>query len=286
MKARNLDTQSPYGNYKAGLLTTNLVKLIRKLSTGWLGKRFMFALRRLARKGIGDICDTELFGARLRMYAEGNISEKRALYAPQFFDLEERQALMALAEDNAVFIDIGANIGLYSFSTASAFKNFKNTRILAVEPHPIISRRLAYNLSLNACLPIEPIVAGLSDRDGVMTMITPEHNLGESRLLKDGEYAPGETTDIPVKTLLNLLSEQSVSRIDGMKIDIEGYEEEVLIPFFDQAPDGLLPRLIIIENNHKKWKKDLVGLAKSRGYGVRSTTRMNVMLEKIHQGDV
>ena len=77
MKAQNLDTQSPYGNYKAfGPLTTNLIRLIRKLSTGWLGKRFMFALRRLARKGIGDICDTELFGARLRMYAEGNISGK------------------------------------------------------------------------------------------------------------------------------------------------------------------------------------------------------------------
>ena len=159
----------------------------------------------MARKGIGDICDTELFGARLRMYAEGNISEKRALYAPQFFDLEERRALMDLAEDNTVFIDIGANIGLYSFSTASAFKKFKNTRILAVEPHPIVSRRLAYNLSLNPCLPIEPIVAGLSDREGVMTMVTPEHNLGESRLLKDGETAPGKTTDVPVKTLLNLL---------------------------------------------------------------------------------
>ena len=82
MKAQNLDTNHPT-NYKAGPLTTNLIRLIRKLSTGWLGKRFMFALRRLARKGIGDIYDTELFGARLRMYAS-NISEKRALYAPQF----------------------------------------------------------------------------------------------------------------------------------------------------------------------------------------------------------
>ena len=78
-------------------------------------------------------------------------------------------------------------------------------------------------------------MAGLSDREGVMTMVTPEHNLGESRLLKDGERASGETTDVPVKTLLNLLAEQSVSRLDGMKIDIEGYEEAVLIPFFDQA---------------------------------------------------
>ena len=68
--------------------------------------------------------------------------QKNVLYMHRNFWFRRTPALIALAEDNAVFIDIGANIGLYSFSTASAFKNFENTRILAVEPHPVISRRL------------------------------------------------------------------------------------------------------------------------------------------------
>ena len=194
--------------------------------------------------------------------------------------MKERQALASLAKDNAVFIDIGANMALYSFSIAAAFRNYENTRILAVEPHPIISRRLAYNLSLNPDLPIEPIIAGLGARDGVMKMVTPDNNLGESRLLSDGEMASGEVNEIQVKTLLGLLTEKNIDRLDGMKIDIEGHEEAVLIPFLEQAPENLLPQLIVIENNYMKWKRDLLALAKTRGYVNKTITRMNVILEK------
>lgn len=280
MSPARIDNQSPFGAFSVGSITTRLISLIRKLPTGWFGKRLMFALRRLARRSIGEILDTEIFGAKLRMYAEGNISEKRALYAPQFFDLEEREALKKLAQDGAVFIDIGANIGLYSFSTAQAFKDYKNTRILAIEPHPIISQRLAYNVSLNPDLPIEPVVMGLGDREGKMSLVTPEHNLGESRILKDGETQDGEIIEVPVNTLLGFLKAQNVKRVDGMKIDIEGFEEAVLIPFFEKAPENLLPNLIVIENNVKKWDIDLIKLAKEKGYEIEKVTRMNVMLRR------
>ena len=57
-------------------------------------------------------------------------------------------------------------------------------------------------------------------------MVTPDNNLGESRLLSDGEMASGEVNEIQVKTLLGLLTE-NIDRLDGMKIDIEGHEEAV-----------------------------------------------------------
>ena len=275
------DDNSPFGTYRPGIFALGLIKVTRCLPTNWLGRRLMFILRRIGALGISGKVDIELFGFPMRLHKEGNVSEKRALFAPQFFDLKERQALASLAKDNAVFIDIGANMALYSFSIAAAFKNFNNTRILAIEPHPIISRRLAYNLSLNPDLPIEPIIAGLGARDGVMKMVTPDNNLGESRLLSDGEIASGEVNEIQVKTLLGLLTEKNIDRLDGMKIDIEGHEEAVLIPFLEQAPEDLLPQLIVIENNYMKWKRDLLALAKTRGYVSKTITRMNVILEKI-----
>ena len=281
MSTDNIDDQSPYGTFATGAFANRLLSVTRSLPTSWLGRRAMFIIRRLARLSIGAVCDTELFGARLRMYSQGNVSEKRALYAPQFFDLEERQALRDLAEDNAVFIDIGANIGLYSFSTAAAFKQHRNTRIIAVEPHPVISKRLAYNLSLNPEMPIEPMVMALGDRDGHMTLVSSTDNLGESRLLQSDETADNDTVEVPVKTLLGLLEAQKVERLDGMKIDIEGYEEAVLTPFFEQAPEALLPRLIIIEKNLEQWKTDLIKLAARRNYKPVKTTRMNLMLERV-----
>ncbi|MGI9396653.1 MAG: hypothetical protein ACR2OS_04060, partial [Paracoccaceae bacterium] len=62
---------------------------------------------------------------------------------------------------------------------------------------------------------------------------------------------------------------------------IEGYEEAVLTPFFELAPEALLPRLIIIENNLEQWKTDLIKLAAKRNYKPVKTTRMNLMLEKV-----
>ena len=274
------DDNSPFGTYRPGIFALGLIKVTRCLPTNWLGRRLMFILRRIGALGISGKVDIELFGFPMRLHKEGNVSEKRALFAPQFFDLKERQALASLAKDNAVFIDIGANMALYSFSIAAAFKNFKNTRILAIEPHPVVSRRLAYNLSLNPGLPIEPIFVGLGTYDGTMKMFTPDNNLGESRLLEEDETASGEINEIQVITLLGLLKEKNVNHLDGMKIDIEGYEEAVLIPFFEQAPEHLLPKLIIIENNCEKWETDVIALAETRGYMVRKTTRMNVILEK------
>lgn len=280
MKSSVLDNESPYGTYAAGYATTQLIAFIRQLPTNWIGKRLMFAFRRLARLGVAEKLDTEIFGAKLRMYAEGNVSEKRALYAPQFFDLEEREALANLAQDDAVFIDIGANIGLYSFSTAASYQNYKNTRVISIEPHPLISKRLQYNVSLNPNNIIEPMVVALGDREGTLTLVTPGHNLGESRLLKDGETSNEERTEVPVTTLLALLESKKVTKLSGMKIDIEGYEEAVLIPFFEDAPENLLPQLIVIENNYRKWETDLISLAATRGYVKSKTTRMNVILEK------
>ena len=275
------DDKSPFGTFRLGIFARGLINVTRRLPTNWLGRRLMFILRRIAALSISGKVDIELFGCPMRLHKECNVSERRALFAPQFFDLKERQALASLAKDNAVFIDIGANIGLYSFSIAAAFRNYKNTRILAIEPHPVASGRLAYNLSLNPDLPIEPIIAGLGARDGVMKMVTPDNNLGESRLLSDGEIASGEVNEIEVKTLLGLLNEKNIDRVDGMKIDVEGYEEAVLVPFFEQAPDYLLPQIIVMENNCMQWESDLLAFAKTKGYASQSITRMNVILERI-----
>lgn len=275
------DDRSPYGTYMPGIFTRILINIIRKLPNNWLGLRMMFILRRIAALNVGPTVDMEIFSFPMRLQSIGNVSERRALYSPQFFDFKERRALASLAKDNAVFIDIGANMGLYSFSTAEAFRNYRNTRILAIEPHPIISRRLAYNLSLNSDLPIEQVIIGLGANDGKMKMVTPNNNLGESRLLEEGEIASGEINEIQVKTLLGLLIEKNVNQVDGMKIDIEGYEEAVLIPFFEHAPENLLPQLIVVENNYKKWEADLMALAETKGYVTSFVTRMNVILEKV-----
>jgi len=64
-----------------------------------------------------------------------------------------------------------------------------------------------------------------------------------------------------------------------MKIDVEGNEESVIIPFIENANKKLLPLIIIIENNKSSWKTDLIKLLEEKGYLIKKKTRMNYILE-------
>ena len=275
-----VDDTSPFGTYDGGALFEKYIARIRLLPRNWLGKRLMFAFRRMARKHIGDCVDMQLFGARMRLYKNGNASEKRALFAPEFFDYDDRLALAELAGDGAVFVDIGANIGLYSFSVARAFADFRDTKIISVEPHPEIHRRLAFNKSLNPNLPIHLFQGGIGAKDDEMQLLTGDGNLGQTRILRDDEEAHPESITVSIITLMALCQKFGLSRIDGMKVDVEGFEEAVLLPFFEDAPDTLLPRLIVIEDNRREWATDILIAAEKRGYRLAKKTHMNLLLKR------
>ncbi len=65
-------------------------------------------------------------------------------------------------------------------------------------------------------------------------------------------------------------------RIDAMKMDIEGFEDRVLPPFFETAPRSLWPRLLILE----AWTGAIRDLCVARGYRVRMEEHgMNTIFE-------
>jgi hypothetical protein len=71
-----------------------------------------------------------------------------------------------------------------------------------------------------------------------------------------------------------------VTGIDALKIDVEGAEDKVLVPFFRDAPSSLWPRLVVIEDSSAEWSTDLFALLKEKGYAVSSRSKQNVMLRR------
>ena len=65
-----------------------------------------------------------------------------------------------------------------------------------------------------------------------------------------------------------------------MKIDIEGYEPEVLLPFLRDAPRSLWPNLLIIEDGSSSWSADLFSELRHRGYAPTARSRLNVIFER------
>ena len=76
-----------------------------------------------------------------------------------------------------------------------------------------------------------------------------------------------------------LLKAGGASTLDLLKIDVEGFEDGILFPFFDTAPATLHPKAIVMEACHaNRWERDCEALLLSKGYKVVHKDRTNMML--------
>ncbi len=270
---------APWGTHLPGAYDRAVLALTRAMPANWLGQRLAILFRRLVMRRIGEgSIDTTLWGMRLRLYPRRNGCEKNALFTPQMFDTMERRVLaeaVARRGGEFTFIDVGANVGLYSLYLASC----GNVRTLAIEPQPGILDRLKFHLAANPSAKIEVRPIALSDRDGEATLVLNDSDSGGTHLDKpNGRKEPGERVTVPCRPLTAVLAEAGIAAIDALKIDVEGAEDIVLAPFLRDAPASLLPRLILIEDTRGMWSVDLFALLAARGYTVQERSRQNVAL--------
>lgn len=122
-----------------------------------------------------------------------------------------------------VFVDVGANIGLFSLKVSPLAG-----RVVAVEPGVAASTLLAENIALNGFSNVTIVRKALSDAEGKAVL---HHNpLGDDpqafSLINDGRSVEGEQVEI---TTLDVLSRDlALPRVDIIKIDVEGAESMVL----------------------------------------------------------
>jgi FkbM family methyltransferase len=270
---------SPYGAYAPRGLCAIMLRATRHCSYGWFGKRIAFFLRSTAVKMLaGRPVDIESVGARMRLYPQNNVAEKRLLFTPQYFDPQERTLLAERLSGDFVFLDIGASVGGYALFVAALGGH--RARILAVEPLPEIFERLVYNIEQNAFANVKAVSCALADRDGEIALFVNSNNRGETSVRVVSADARGAQVRVPGKTLLSLLIEEGYERVDAIKLDIEGAEDLVLDPFFRDAPQSLWPCLIIMEFALLRGGALLETRLRALGYREILRTNENVAYER------
>lgn len=261
-------TENKFGTYALSGWRTKLLTFAQSLPANWLGKRLALICRKLVLKNGPSIIDASIDNMHFRLHMRDNVSERKFLFLPQFFDRFERTLLSQELTPASTFIDIGANAGIYTLTAAAT-----GARVIAIEPNPVVLERLQFNLAVNQLSHlVSTIQKGVSDQTGSFALTLDTSNLGGSSLVSD---RCGPSLTIECVLLLTILQEQGVTQIDALKIDIEGAEDRALLPFFNQAPTSLLPKLIIIENSEAQWGVDLPTLFKQKGYQCLKRTRMN-----------
>lgn len=139
---------------------------------------------------------------------------------PELHDLE------MFVRPGHTFLDVGANIGLYTLKAASL--TGAAGRVVAVEPGEAASQQLRGNLALNEFPNVTVAQLALSDHAGKATL----HHipLGDDpqaySLLPDGSATTGEA--VTIDTLDALVGRLGIDALHVVKMDVEGAEPLVI----------------------------------------------------------
>ena len=154
-------------------------------------------------------------GERTKIWAELHQVSAVAAYAnpPEWCEMRTWHAHL---RPHDLFVDVGANVGLYSLFAFDC-----EAEIIAFEPDQGARARLQENAVLNNARTIEIRSEAVADRSGEMHFT---QGLGLMNQLVLHESV-GSTVSVPVFTLDEVIGERVVA---GLKVDVEGAERLVL----------------------------------------------------------
>ena len=144
---------------------------------------------------------------------------------PLFFGLymDEILCLKSHFPPNAVVIDVGANIGRWSLLIARLFKTQK---VFSFEPFLKTYFYLAENISLNISLNIETFNLALNNKNEFVSMSSVNEMNSGMNFISLAQTASAD--QVQSVTLDDFLFKKMADKIDVIKIDVEGFEMNVL----------------------------------------------------------
>lgn len=182
-----------------------------------------------------------IFGARF-------VAKKRHYQLRRMFSIGPQAVLrktLQLCTSETLFIDIGANVGIFSIVVAAR----SGARVFAFEPIPSTFSDFVENISRNPDLDITPFNIALSDRHGDLDMVA-EPASGINRVVVGAGLDEAKAEGLPVRKIpaipldvMNaMLPADRVERI-VVKIDVERHESAVLrggLDAFLKRPEAMV----------------------------------------------
>jgi len=100
-------------------------------------------------------------GVQIRLHFDSELA--RLIYCDDF-EIAERQFVSAFLRPGDVFVDVGANIGLFSVTAANRVGD--TGKVYAFEPAAKTFHRLSENININNLRNIQPFQLALSNEPG------------------------------------------------------------------------------------------------------------------------
>lgn len=264
-------SDEPWGYWKPRGLSAIAILLLEKEIKSRKIRKFLTICGSSARRVTYDV---SRFGVNIRCHVDDNHTEKTIVFGSRFDSREEHRLLIQSLAPGDIFVDIGANCGLFALPAARQVG--PAGRVIAIEPSVEMLKRLRFNISANGFTNLTVVDAAVGDQAGTAPFYLFESQQGKSGLVSGNDLP---SVPVRVETLLQICIENNVNRIDALKIDIEGFEDRALLPFFGTAPESLWPRTILIETQHAdRWRQGCLYGLQDAGYKVRWQSRKDAWL--------
>jgi len=125
-----------------------------------------------------------------------------------------------------VFVDAGANCGVYTIAAASVVGD--RGLVLAFEPGPEVFATLRRSVEINGYRHVRLFDVGLSNTAGTAALYTHPHGASSCSLGRP-PGSSGESLSIRLQKLDDVLEAEGVSAVHCIKMDVEGAEELILL---------------------------------------------------------
>ncbi|GAK55723.1 methyltransferase FkbM family [Candidatus Vecturithrix granuli] len=186
-------------------------------------------MKRFMQRNYGKIITKEIDGITYEL----DLSEaiEASLYYSGVYEFETLKCLQQCIRPDMIVFEIGANIGAHSFEIAKLLHTGAG-KVYCFEPTDYAFNKLLHNHSLNNFRNMFFEKIALSDQAGSQ-ILTPTGSLDTMAFtaswdIKNGRSKNATEQHIFFQTLDGYVQEHKITRIDLLKIDVDGYELKII----------------------------------------------------------
>jgi FkbM family methyltransferase len=222
-----------------------------------------------------NVFDVRVAELKFRSYIKDNTTERNIVFDSENSNLKDVELAISCLPAGGTFLDIGANCGL--FTLAAAARVGASGRVIAIEANPIMIDRLNFNIAANDFDNVTVVPVAVGDHEGSAELQIVKNQMGKSTFVS---RVTNTTISVRVQKLSDILKSASVTSIEAMKIDVEGFEDRAIIPMLAEVPREVWPKRVMLETVHASfWQSDCVHHLLEAGYRVVWKGKSDSILE-------
>ncbi len=188
--------------------------------------------------------EAKVWGIKFKFWVDSH--QSYWLYKNYIMDWVEFNLIQKISREEDVIVDIGANIGVYSFWFSKCIND--KGRIFSFEPDRKNLERFKYGFSLNHISSLSIHDIAISDKNGEAKFFSGLDE--QSSLFYESEKSAQQFTTVKTQTLDDFCKQNNLATINFLKIDVEGAEWFVLKGASELLQNKSIKIIQLELNNH------------------------------------